>query len=212
MAFRKNIKKKTIKTTSTKRKKNVVPASHKIDGIVYASKELADFHRTLKCNPVVKDFHLMNVTEEKKYNSGRYKSKECYINGIKFDSLMEAKYYVYLLEQKNNGFIKDFSMQVKFPLMNKYRNKFTGKVIRGIDYYADFVVNKLDDSVEAIDVKGVETDVFKIKQKLFGSIYPDIRLACYRWSDKYGNRWVELDELKKLIAADKKKKKVKDND
>ena len=71
MAFRKNIKKKTIKTTSTKRKKNVVPASHKIDGIVYASKELADFHRTLKGNPVVKDFHLMNVTEEKKYNSGR---------------------------------------------------------------------------------------------------------------------------------------------
>ena len=120
---------------------------------------------------------------------------------------MEAKYYVYLLEQKNNGFIKDFSMQVKFPLMDKYRNQFTGKVIRGIDYYADLVVNKLDDSVEAIDVKGVETDVFKIKQKLFGSIYPDIRLVCYRWSAKYGNRWVELDELKKLIAADKMKRK-----
>lgn len=29
--------------------------------------------------------------------------------------------------------IKDFSMQIKFPLMDKYRNQFTGKVIRGID-------------------------------------------------------------------------------
>lgn len=208
MAVREIIKKKTVKTTSTKRKKNIVPVSHKVDGIVYASKELADFHRSLTNNPVVKDFHLMSMAEEKQYNSGRYKSKECYINGIKFDSLMEAKYYIYLLEQKSNGLIKDFSMQVKFTLMYKYRNKFTGKIVRDIDYYADFVVKKLDNSVEAIDVKGVETDVFKIKQKLFGSIYPDIRLACYRWSNKYGNRWIELGELKKLISADKKKKRA----
>lgn len=212
MALRKIIKKKTVKTTSTKRKKNIVPVSHKVDEIVYASKELADFHKTLKCNPAVTDFHLMSITEEKQYNSGRYKSKECYVNGIKFDSLMEAKYYVYLLDQKNSGLIKDFSMQVKFPLMDKYKNKFTGKTIRGIDYYADFVVTKPDDSIEAVDVKGVETDVFKIKQKLFGSIYPDIRLACYRWSNKYGNRWIELEELKKLISDDKRKRKLKKND
>lgn len=210
MAYKKEIvRKKTIKTTSTKRKK-AIPVSHKIDGIVYASKELADFHRSLKGNPVIESFHLMSLSEEKNYNSGRYKSKECTINGIKFDSLMEARYYVYLLEQKNYGFVKAFHMQVPFTLMKKYRNAYTGKVVRPIEYYADFVVEKSDGTLEAIDVKGVETEVFKIKQKLFGSIYPHIRLVCYQWSDKYGSRWIELEELKKLRKASSKKKKAKE--
>lgn len=207
MAIKKLIKRKTVKTTS--RKKHTIPATHKIDGIVYASKELADFHRNLKGNPVIKSFHLMSLKEEENYNSGRYKSKECIINGIKFDSLMEARYYVYLLEQKNYGFIQDFKMQVPFVLMKKYRNAYTGKVVRAIEYYADFVVEKTDGTIEAIDVKGAETDVFKIKQKLFGSIYPHIRLVCYQWSEKYGSRWIELEELKKLRKADSKKRKAK---
>ena len=105
---------------------------------------------------------------------------------------MEARYYVYLLEQKSFGFIKDFAMQVRYTLMEKYKNKFTNKTIRPIEYLADFVVQKLDGTIEAIDVKGQETDVFKIKQKLcvevsveFGakSFMADPRIECFKASD-----------------------------
>lgn len=197
-------KKKTVSTPRIKK-----AAAHKADGIIYSSAEVANFHKTLVGNPVVNSFHLMSAEEEKNYKSGKYKNKKCEINGFQFDSIMEAKYYIYLLEQKALGFIQDFAMQVKYTLMDKYRDNFTGKIVRPIEYLADFVVKKADGTIEAIDVKGKETDVFKIKQKLFGSRYPNVRLVCYQWSNKYGNRWIELEELKKLRKEDKKAKSKK---
>lgn len=195
------------KRKASSKTKSRSPVCYKAGDVIYSSKDIADFHKSLIGNPVVQSFHLMSAKEEKTYNSGRYKHKKCIINDIQFDSLMEARYYVYLLEQKSFGFIKDFAMQVRYTLMEKYKNKFTNKTIRPIEYLADFVVQKLDGTIEAIDVKGQETDVFKIKQKLFGYKYPDIKLTCYQWSNKYGNRWIDLDELKKLQKESKAKKK-----
>lgn len=210
--LRRKLKTRTPSTTNNKTKtktKSKTKTTYTVDSIVYSSKDLADFHKMLVGNPVVNSFHLPSVQDEAKKTNIKYKAKECDINDNHFDSLMEAKYYVFLLEQKKFGFIKDFTMQTEFTLMDKYVNKFTGKTIRPIKYLADFVVTKSDGTKEAIDVKGQETDVFKIKEKLFGSKYPNIKLTCYQYSQKYGNRWVDLDELKELRKKDKSKKAKK---
>ena len=186
---------------STSKRKAAV---HTVDGVRYKSKSLADLHRYLRGNPLVKSFHLPSIDEDN-VNTGRIKSKECTINGYKFDSLEEGRFYVYLLEQQRNGFIKEFKNQVKFNLMPAYLNKFTNKKVRPIDYIADFVITQTNGVKEAIDVKGMETDVFKIKAKLFGSVYPNMKLTCYQWTEKYGSKWIDLDELKKLRKEAKKK-------
>lgn len=51
---------------------------------------------------------------------------------------------------------------------------------RSISYVADFKVTYKDGRVEIEDVKGVETEVFKIKRKLFEAAYPDLTLTVVR--------------------------------
>lgn len=70
------------------------------------------------------------------------------------------------------GVVKDFDMQVPFTLLDGYKHK--GKAVRGIKYYADFVVTYADGHREVIDVKGMRTEVYKIKKKLLLNKYPDI--------------------------------------
>ena len=41
-------------------------------------------------------------------------------------------------------------------------------------YTADFVVEYADGRVEVIDVKGMRTDVYKLKRKLLLSRHPDM--------------------------------------
>jgi hypothetical protein len=49
-----------------------------------------------------------------------------------------------------------------------------------ITYRADFEVTYADDHVEIVDVKGVLTPVFKLKQKIFKKKYPFIELRLIK--------------------------------
>lgn len=199
-------KRKASGTSSTKKKTRTI-TKYTIDGINYKSKQLVELHSEWKKNKLIKSFKLPSIEDEKIYRNKKFGAKKCVVNGIEFDSIMEAKFYIFLLEQKKEKLIKDFDMQVPFVLMDKYKNKFTGKMVREIKYLADFVIDETDGSQTAIDVKGIETPEFKIKAKLFGSRYPDVQFMCVQWSDKYGKRWIELEELKALRKEDKKGKK-----
>lgn len=53
----------------------------------------------------------------------------------------------------------------------------------------------LDGSVEVIDVKGVETEAFKLKRKWFDRLYL-YRLSVIAYDENLG--FIELDKLKKL--------------
>ena len=55
--------------------------------------------------------------------------------------------------------------------------------VRGISYIADFRVEYDDGRIEIEDVKGVETEAFKLKRKLFEAAYPDLTLVIVRESD-----------------------------
>jgi len=82
------------------------------------------------------------------------------VDGIKFASKAEAKRYQELKLMQEAGIIKWFIMQTPWLLPG------------GIKYVSDFLVFYTDGTVVVEDVKGVKTDVYKLKKKLFESSYP----------------------------------------
>lgn len=120
----------------------------------------------------------------------KYNNKKVVVDGFKFDSAVESKYYLYLKSQKKIGTIKDFQLQKVFELQPSYRIGDNRKQ-RAIKYVADFVVTKNDGSHVVIDVKGGKaamTDVFKLKRKLFEFKYqqPLVTLILRRGA------WIEI--------------------
>ena len=107
----------------------------------------------------------------------KYRNVRQKYDGRTWDSKKELAYYIALKEQLKQGKIKDLIIQPEFVLMQGYRNKFTGKKIRDIRYRADFQFYDVEQGrTRLVDTKGFSTEIFKIKAKLFGSVYPDIEL------------------------------------
>ena len=86
------------------------------------------------------------------------------MNGIRFDSVKEARRYVDLNLLQRAGQIQDLQIQVPFILIPKQKDS-KGRVIREVKYIADFVyIEKGRKIVE--DVKGYRTKEYQIKKKL----------------------------------------------
>lgn len=97
----------------------------------------------------------------------KYNAKKVEVDGIKFDSKAEAEYYLHLKEKVDNGEIRSFERQIRMTLQEGfYLEGIKGKV-RAITYVVDFVVTNEDGSITYIDVKGIETEAFKLKRKMF---------------------------------------------
>lgn len=112
------------------------------------------------------------LVEKPKKN--KYNNIKTTVDGIKFDSKKEADYYCQLKILKRAGEIKDFGLQPRYELQPTFKKN--GTTHRAITYVADFVIVNNDGTTEIIDVKGVETQVFKIKKKLFEYKYPELTL------------------------------------
>jgi len=132
----------------------------------------------------------------------KYGSKKTEIDGIKFDSKAEAKYYEQLKWLQEHKQILFFRKQPRYLLQEAFEKD--GKSYRKIEYIADFEVHHLDGTIEVVDVKGIETEAFKIKRKLFEKKYPH-KLSLITYVKKYGG-WIELDELKKRRREAKKER------
>ena len=95
----------------------------------------------------------------------KYNNKKCYLDGYKFDSKAEMARYEELKLLIRAGEIFDLVLQPKFPLQESFR--LDGTLIRKFQYVADFQYTDKDGKVVVEDVKGVETEVYKLKKKLF---------------------------------------------
>ena len=105
----------------------------------------------------------------------KYRNKKVQIDRYIFDSILEAKRYRQLALLERAGKIKDLQLQVPFLLQESFRKN--GKTYRKIEYIADFVYRIVANNKMVVeDTKGIKTDVFKIKQKLFEYKYPDLEL------------------------------------
>lgn len=103
----------------------------------------------------------------------KYKNKKTQIDMYVFDSAKEAKRYKELKLLEMAGEISNLELQPRFLLQESFKKN--GKTYRKIEYVADFkYIEKGKTIVE--DVKGLQTDVFKIKHKLFEKKYPALEL------------------------------------
>lgn len=103
----------------------------------------------------------------------KYRAKKTAIDGIKFDSKKEAKRYIALRELEKKGNIEKLMLQPRFLLQEGFRKN--GKAYRKIEYVADFMYEQ-DGKLIIEDVKGIKTDVYKLKQKLFEKRYQDLTI------------------------------------
>lgn len=102
--------------------------------------------------------------------SGRskYHANRTTVDGITFDSRKEADRYLVLKGMEEDGSIEDLRRQVRYELVPAF--DVDGRHYRPVYYVADFVyVEDGKDVVE--DVKGMRTDVYRLKSKLFARRY-----------------------------------------
>lgn len=96
----------------------------------------------------------------------KYHAKKTTVDGIEFDSRLEANRYCELKLLERAGQIQQLTLQPKFTLQEGFRKN--GEYFRPIVYIADFMYfdnAKRKWIVE--DAKGMKTEVYKIKRKLF---------------------------------------------
>ena len=103
----------------------------------------------------------------------KYRNKKIQVDAYVFDSIQESKRYKELKLLERAGQIKDLELQPRFLLQEAFKKN--GKTYRKIEYVADFMYEE-NGKVIVEDVKGIQTDVFKLKHKLFEHEYPQYEL------------------------------------
>mgnify|MGYP002761699881 FL=1 len=115
----------------------------------------------------------------------KYHNTKTVLDGIKFDSKLEAERYAQLKILERAGVIRDLELQPKYELIPSFRKN--GKTWRKTVYKADFRYILADgDRIIIEDVKGstaVITDVFRLKQKLFEYRYPELTIKIITRKD-----------------------------
>ena len=82
------------------------------------------------------------------------------LDGIKFASKAEARYYAQLKLRQAAGEVVFFLRQTPFHLPG------------GVKYVADFLEFHADGTCHVVDVKGMETPAFKAKRRQVEALYP----------------------------------------
>lgn len=107
---------------------------------------------------ITREQYLNAVAKPKRKN--KFGAKRTTVDGITFDSKREAAFYVELKLRERAGEVAGVELQRRFALLGH-----DGSLI--CTYVADFCFwDHVADSFRCVDIKGVETDVFKIKRKL----------------------------------------------
>ena len=97
----------------------------------------------------------------------KYRNVATFVDGIRFDSKAESQRYKQLKLLEKAGKISRLKLQTTFKLHG------------GITYKADFTYFEFSSNkLVAEDVKGVETEAFKLKKRLFEADCPgwDLRV------------------------------------
>ncbi len=103
----------------------------------------------------------------------KFNAKRTTVDNITFHSKGEARRYAELKLMERAGLIQNLELQPKFMLLEAFTDE-DGVRHRSITYTADF--RYMENGFFIVeDFKGRETEVFKLKRKLFASRYPGYR-------------------------------------
>lgn len=103
----------------------------------------------------------------------KYRNKKTVVDNIKFESNLEATRYKELKLLQRAKQISNLRLQVPFLLQEGFKKN--GTTHRKIEYIADFVYEENGQTIVE-DTKGMKTETFKIKQKLFEYKYPELSI------------------------------------
>lgn len=107
----------------------------------------------------------------------KYNNKKVQVDMYVFDSIAESKRYKELALLEKADKIQNLELQPHFLLQESFRKN--GKTYRKIEYIADFKYIE-NGQVVVEDVKGKETEVFKLKRKLFEKKYLELELKLIK--------------------------------
>ena len=94
-----------------------------------------------------------------------------------FDSRAEAERYLLLVSRLQAGEISNLVIQPKYELQPAFRRN--GKAERAITYTADFEYSETGQVITE-EVKGFETEAWRIRRRMFLYQYPDNVLRMVR--------------------------------
>lgn len=120
----------------------------------------------------------MNSLNKYYKKENKYHNKKVIVDGIKFDSKLEAKRYGQLKILEKAKEIKALKRQVPYILIPGYIKN--GKKVKPIKYLADFTYFDIKKNKLIIeDVKSVatKTDTYKLKKKIFEWRFPDLEIT-----------------------------------
>lgn len=109
----------------------------------------------------------------------KYRAKKTEVNGRTYASKLEASYAADLALERDVGLVVGWMEQV--PLHLKC----------GARYVLDFLVFYADGHVEAVETKGMETAVYKLKKRMVEQEYP----------------WLPIEVVKRPVKAKKERKR-----
>ena len=106
--------------------------------------------------------HVATPAPREKGDKRRSKYGNCptTVDGLRFDSKKEARYYERLVLERAAGTVSYFLRQVSIHLPG------------GTRYVIDFLVVMADGRIRYVDVKGKETPVFRLKKREVEHQYP----------------------------------------
>lgn len=107
----------------------------------------------------------------------KYRNKKVIVDDFVFDSIQESRRYKGLKLLLKAGQIQNLKLQPRFLLQEGFRKN--GRTFRKIEYVADFMYEENGKTIVE-DVKGMQTDVFKIKHKMFEKMYPELELKIIK--------------------------------
>lgn len=101
----------------------------------------------------------------------KYRAVAVTVGGRRYASKAEGRYAMQLAWQRDAGMVVGWLEQVpfRFPC--------------GTKYVADFLVFRADGTCELVEIKGMETAAWKIKERMMAQHYPWIPLRVIRAKD-----------------------------
>lgn len=100
-------------------------------------------------------------------SANKYHANSTQYNGLTYHSKLEAAYAQELDIRVRAKDIKSWDRQVKLDL------KLNGQHIT--NYYIDFIITHNDDSREFVEVKGFETETWRLKWRILEATFDDFK-------------------------------------
>jgi len=128
--------------------------------------------------------------EEIRAKVSKMRNEKKVVNGITFDSALEATAYQVLRQWELAGAIEDLRMQPAFTLQERFKDA-QGRTVNMMTYSADFrFYDRVAKRVRHIDAKGHITQAFLKSMKQMKDKFPDVEIELW-------NR----DKIKELSRA-----------